>query len=895
MSVLIPSTQGGGAFKDPQWHGIYAAKVAVATDPTGKGRVRLLVPQVLGNTHSAWAAPMQPGLQPAAGTLVYCHFLGGNPDLPQYFLGLTSKTLQEITSNTGLVLNPNPYMTGGVITQYAGSNGTVIASTPNADTNPPYASAILLTASGTGGATIQESNDPITVQGSQPYQVTSWVYYPAGGTVSAGMRFQNSGGTDLGAVTTTTTVPAAKWTQISSTITSPGTAATGYAVVGPTVTTAGMQFTAQAIQVIGSIPGSLIAPNTVTIAQLASNIIYAGIINGTTVSAATLIGGTILSYGSQTPRGPYTESFEGTGTGGFTNGSWTATGCTTAFTSTWASDQNYSLQLTTTGTGVFSVVSPSQVCTPSDPVTASVDLNSPSVAYTHLYVAINWYTSGGTFISQTISPVSSITANNSITVTITDNAPAVASGASADAGKFTIQFGDSGSAQPTSSVLYGDNVMVSGNLAFSASPDGGTDSVGNAYPQGIGISGVSGLTNAFTITDPFGNTLASLDSGGNITANSLSTATDLTLAGASLTTTLDGVSQGVVARAFIPYASLPFPSVAFSGSETALYELDYNLIAGRSYMIIQENINATLSGTGRLDIRVHGTLDGTVPSTSSDILMASYVDVDYSDHLNASVPAMTRMFQPGVNQTIRLLVTGQCGNPGSGSAPTAQITSMSSASGLAFSQGQSAIAIIDFGDAVANTGILLGTGTTGAAPKQNYNKTYQCTATYSYYGTNATGGNAGVRRNTNGAMFQGQYSGGSADGSQFSFARFDNTTLASDISGATINSFSITMHNQHSWYASGMRLMLGTTTRSMPTGSPITAFATNDQIHIMDIWFSEGQKLTFDVTSTTIPGNFQTGNATGLLVGNDSSTDLINYGYFYGGPGNVTITVSYTK
>lgn len=304
MSISGYTKGAGGAREDRQWLGTYSASVAVATDPTNQGRVRLYVPQVLGNATSAWAVPMQPGLKPAQGSQVYCTFLGGNPDLPQYFLGLTAKVLQQLTSNTGLVLNPNPYMTGGVITQYSGTNGSVTANTPNSDTNPPYTDAVLLTSAGTGGSSINESNDPINVQPNQPYQVTAWVYYPAGGNVTTGMNFSDSGGGALAPQTTTTAVPASTWTQVTSTITSPASSATGYATIGPATSSTGQQFTAQAIQVIGSIPGSLITPNTITIDQLASNLIVAGIVDGTTITGATVVAdgnsGELLCY-SGTP------------------------------------------------------------------------------------------------------------------------------------------------------------------------------------------------------------------------------------------------------------------------------------------------------------------------------------------------------------------------------------------------------------------------------------------------------------------------------------------------------------------------------------------------------------------------------------------------------------------
>lgn len=111
------STAAAGTREDPQWHGLYDAQIAVATgDPLNQGRVRLRIPQVLGNTLRNWAPPMQPGIAtPAVGTSVFAHFLGGNPNLPYYFFGVSASFTQAIAPNTGLVLNQNPFFRGNVI------------------------------------------------------------------------------------------------------------------------------------------------------------------------------------------------------------------------------------------------------------------------------------------------------------------------------------------------------------------------------------------------------------------------------------------------------------------------------------------------------------------------------------------------------------------------------------------------------------------------------------------------------------------------------------------------------------------------------------------------------------------------------------------------------------
>lgn len=309
MSQGYLPTAGGGARKDDQWPAIYDAVVAVATDPTGAGRVRMYVPQVLGTTMSNWAIPMQPGLIPAVKQRIFALFLGGNPDLPYYLLGITSGDLQNIAGNTGLVLNSNPYFTGNVITGYTGSNGTVAAVQPNADTDPPYTYGIQLTSTGSGGGYIQESAAEFAAGPNQPYQVSSWVYYPAGGTVNVGMGFLNPSKVSLGNTTKSVTVPASTWTNLSQVVNSPATAAFGYPVVGPATSTVGQQFTAQAVQVIGQIPGSLIQASTITSTQVAGGILNLNpYFAGLSTAGWTGVGGTLTATATPPTGSPYPYS-----------------------------------------------------------------------------------------------------------------------------------------------------------------------------------------------------------------------------------------------------------------------------------------------------------------------------------------------------------------------------------------------------------------------------------------------------------------------------------------------------------------------------------------------------------------------------------------------------------
>lgn len=77
---------GGGEGDVRQWFGVYYGYIAVNVDPTAKGRVKLRVPQVLGNATSGWALPMVAvSFVPQVSTPVSVMFVGGDPTQPVWF------------------------------------------------------------------------------------------------------------------------------------------------------------------------------------------------------------------------------------------------------------------------------------------------------------------------------------------------------------------------------------------------------------------------------------------------------------------------------------------------------------------------------------------------------------------------------------------------------------------------------------------------------------------------------------------------------------------------------------------------------------------------------------------------------------------------------------------
>lgn len=69
--------------------GLYRGTVVSTGDPSGKGRVRVQIPQLSGAAESRWAEPVNPGLPvPLAKSIVWVSFNGGDINKPVYFNNL---------------------------------------------------------------------------------------------------------------------------------------------------------------------------------------------------------------------------------------------------------------------------------------------------------------------------------------------------------------------------------------------------------------------------------------------------------------------------------------------------------------------------------------------------------------------------------------------------------------------------------------------------------------------------------------------------------------------------------------------------------------------------------------------------------------------------------------
>lgn len=163
------------------------------------------------------------------------------------------------------------------------------------------------------------------------------------------------------------------------------------------------------------------------------------------------------------------------------------------------------------------------------------------------------------------------------------------------------------------------------------------------------------------------------------------------------------------------------------------------------------------------------------------------------------------------------------------------------------------------------------------------------THTYSYQG--AKGFNPLARRNTDRNCFQGLNGKGNSEGSQASQIVFNASSISSTLTGHTILSATLTATNLSSWYSTGAKMMLGTTTVT-PGGSTFNAAGHNSNDDIMHQTFQQSQTLTFAIPISIVK-SFLTGGSTALILGDSNTTDLNYYGSWQGGPGAWSLVVNY--
>ncbi len=853
----------------------------------------------------------------AANTITAAQIAAGTITSEQIAAGTI--TAQNLA--VGGIVNANPYFAGGDLTGWTGFGGA-LAPVQTPGTLYPWGAK--LTPSGTA-STPSIQGSPATsfpVVPGQYYLVSAIVSTPAT-AVQLGFAWENSARGFLTAPSVSTiTVPAGTWDIVSTIQQAPAGASFAAPYVGLLGTPPGTTtLQVQAVIVLTPINGGIIEAGTITAAQIAAGTVVAGIINGTVVTGSTIQnsstfpktsinpdgsisvtnsagavifkiapdgtmywydstgsrlqmelqpGGTTLIYASAT--GPQEYDFEGTGSGS-TQG-FTAQNSSVAPSNAWSSTGQWSLLITANGNAHWGATSPAFPVEGGTLATGKLTLFTPAVLSTISVSMTFWSgTNGnGTNLGTVAGDQGTFatTAGGTITATIT--------GANVPAGAHSATFVIAESAADASgTLLYIDTVLLAGGLVYSSSPVASTDSMGNPIPQGTNFRGLPGLTNVFGVEDPYNNQLAKIDAAGNISGQLISAATDLQIAGSSVSTLLSNGPQGIVTAGWTP--SGPWPATPIGTTETAILELDQYLQAGRSYTIQIEpfDIQGSNVGNYRVLINLRATSDGTTPNTTSPALVTN-CPLNMAATTQGSCwmlhPGYTVVINPTVTALYRFLVSGNVGPTGTSGT---------------FQLGQTGLTmtITDNGVQTANNtvnnGIALGSGSSGAGGgAQNW--------TESFYGTKGWTYGQGGLYNQQSSLYQGTPQGGSfAYHSWIQWAQGSLGNSLNTVLNYTVQSVTLRLLNLGSYYSTGMTVSFhsGTTLGNLTSVSS----------ELQNWQQGEGQMLATALTPAAWAPFKAAGVTYTVLHSPNSSNDPKYYGFFYG-PGSNSqqplLTVQYS-
>jgi hypothetical protein len=182
-----------------------------------------------------------------------------------------------------------------------------------------------------------------------------------------------------------------------------------------------------------------------------------------------------------------------------------------------------------------------------------------------------------------------------------------------------------------------------------------------------------------------------------------------------------------------------------------------------------------------------------------------------------------------------------------------------------------------------------GDSTGGGGGTKNYTKSYNALHTYSYAGSDGTQANALLY--TDGYVKQGGDVADTYNGKCKCWILFPSS-IATDLSGATVTKVTLKLTNIHSWFNSGMTVAFGWDTT---TSFPSTKADPSSHADLVDITVGEGATKTFtiDATGSSFGAAFQSSSARDIVLFKNSNS-LTYYGYFTGGT-NPVLTVYYKK
>ena len=171
----------------------------------------------------------------------------------------------------------------------------------------------------------------------------------------------------------------------------------------------------------------------------------------------------------------------------------------------------------------------------------------------------------------------------------------------------------------------------------------------------------------------------------------------------------------------------------------------------------------------------------------------------------------------------------------------------------------------------------------GGNPPQQYVKTYAANESASYQ---EDGTNRGIA-----SCYQGRYS--ATNGNQYSMIGFDDATIRSNLSGATINKVELYLNNNHFYSNSGGNAVIGTHNQTTLSGSHSSSQITDN---LQQTHFDYGQAKWITIPNS-IGNALRDNTAKGIALGPGPSTSQSYYGYFAGNgeSGEAQLRNPYTK
>jgi hypothetical protein len=284
---------------------------------------------------------------------------------------------------------------------------------------------------------------------------------------------------------------------------------------------------------------------------------------------------------------------------------------------------------------------------------------------------------------------------------------------------------------------------------------------------------LTGRPNYLTLSAD-GVPVATIDQEGKAGFQSLAIAEGLTVGGDDITTILDQRPRGIIAY------GVPSTTVTSTGTEIGFYELPATIETGRMYRIrfqATADFDNANDGIARVLLRDGGAARPTITSTlrQTAMLNPSHTGNFFTAVLEHIAPASA--LGAGLHRFLLSFYNdGTSGQTFEMGLPTT---------------GRSCFFYVeDIGPEIPKTGVYNTGGGTAEPPVQQYTKTYNATWSGSY-------SNRGSYNSYYGnSCYQGYYS--STNGMQASLIGF-SSSLATDLSGATIQKAEVYLYFDH-WY-----------------------------------------------------------------------------------------------